>query len=94
MAGDRDPYVQTLETIELRRASLSVGAPASSEKGGWSAEEVQAVLTDLDADEALLRAHWRSATQVVLAGEPARCAECGEPQDCSTAAGLFEKYSS
>lgn len=42
---------------------------------------------------AVLRAHWRTAAQVVLAGEPARCAECGESQDCSTAAGLFEKYS-
>ena len=92
MAGDPDPYVQTLDAIELRRTSLSVGAPASSQEGGWSADEVAAALAELDADEALLRAHWRASARMVGAQEPPTCAECGDTQYCSTARDLFQKY--
>ncbi|WP_028659426.1 hypothetical protein [Nocardioides insulae] len=92
MAGDPDPYAQTLDAIDVRRTSLSVGAPAAGEEGGWSAGEIEAALTELDADEAALRAHWRSATQVVLDGQPERCAECGQPRDCPTAKALFLEY--
>src|SRR5437763_1268560 len=49
-------------------------------------------LAELKADEATLRPHWRSATQVVLPSASERCAECGEPQACPTARELFGKY--
>jgi hypothetical protein len=92
MPGDPDPDDSTLQVIETRIATLESGAPASSEAGAWTQEDVDKELAELRADHVQLHRHWQLATQTVADGEPARCDACGEPRNCSAARVLFAKY--
>lgn len=87
MVGTPDQYEATLNAIAAQATILDAaiaGEPENQEHISSKAE--------LLADEVTLRNHWKLASQVVESTEPARCAACGEPRDCSTARTLFGKY--
>lgn len=92
MPGDTDRFAATLSIIEARLAALESGAPASSDEGSWTQEEVDAEIAALKGDVVTLREHWRVGVQTVVDGAPAICGSCGKPRFCPTARALFTKY--
>ncbi len=65
-APSNDIHDSVFAEIEGRISTLRSGAPASAlGRGAWTQAEVDAELAQLESDQALLLAHWRTQDGVV-----------------------------
>ena len=88
-----DIHHSLFDEIEGRISTLRSGAPASApDRGAWTQDEVDAELAQLESDQTLLLAHWKTQDGVVSATAPVRARACGQPQPCPHILGLAQKY--
>lgn len=79
--------------IEGRISSLQSGAPApGADEGARTQTEVDAELSQLASDQALLLSHWRMQDGAVASDAPVRARACGKPQPCPHVLELAQKY--
>lgn len=90
-----DLHDRLFDEISSRIDALSSGAPAQRRDGSaWSQDEVDRARSELEADVAELKEHWRITPGIAgLASENRPVtASCGNAQPCPHVLGLANKY--
>jgi hypothetical protein len=92
-APSRDIHDSIFDEIKARTSTLRAGAPTSAPDGGARTQaDVDAELAQLEDDQAVLLAHWRTQDGVVAPTAPVHARACGQPQPCPHVLGLAQKY--
>lgn len=93
MAGEPKTDDVLIDEIDQRLRSLEPGAPAGSDDGAWSIEEISAECARLRELRAEVVRHSRLADVSVAAlGGPTFCRECGEPRFCAYIRGRAHEF--
>ena len=92
-APSNDIHDSIFDEIQARISTLRAGAPTSAPDGAARTQaEVDAELAQLEGDQAILLAHWRTQDGVVARTAPVHARACGQPQPCPHVLGLAQKY--
>jgi hypothetical protein len=88
-----DIHDSVFDEITARISTLRAGAPPPAPDGGARTQaDVDAELAQLEEDQAVLLAHWRTEDGVVAKTAPVHARACGKPQPCPHVLGLAQKY--